>query len=36
MPGKEDFYRKLGFRKMQTGMAVFKNAENMKLRGFTE
>ena len=36
MPGKEDFYRKLGFRKMKTGMAVFKNADNMKLRGFTE
>ncbi len=36
MPGKEDFYRKLGFRKMKTGMAIFMNAENMKLRGFTE
>lgn len=36
MPGKEDFYRKLSFRKMKTGMAIFMNAENMKLRGFTE
>ncbi len=36
MPGKEDFYRKLGFRKMKTGMAVFRNADNMKFRGFTE
>jgi ribosomal protein S18 acetylase RimI-like enzyme len=36
MPGKEGFYRKLGFRKMKTGMAIFMNAENMQLRGFTE
>ena len=26
-PGKEDFYRKLGWRKMKTGMAFFKDAE---------
>ena len=36
MPGKEDFYRKLGFRKMKTGMASFRKADNMTLRGFTE
>ncbi|OQX17549.1 MAG: GNAT family N-acetyltransferase [Desulfobulbaceae bacterium A2] len=35
-PGKEDFYRKLGFRKMQTGMALFVQAERMRERGFTE
>lgn len=26
-PGKEGFYRKLGFRKMNTAMAVFRNEE---------
>ncbi len=36
MPGKEDFYRKLGFRKMKTGMASFGKADNMTLEGFTE
>lgn len=36
MPGKEDFYRKLGFRKMNTGMAMFVKADDMKLKGFTE
>lgn len=34
--GKEDFYRKLGWRKMKTGMALFKNPERMKERGFTD
>ena len=35
-PGKEGFYRKLGFRKMKTGMAAFRNSESMRARGFTE
>jgi ribosomal protein S18 acetylase RimI-like enzyme len=35
-PGKEDFYRRLGGRKMHTGMAFFRNAEDMTARGFTE
>jgi ribosomal protein S18 acetylase RimI-like enzyme len=35
-PGKESFYRQLGWRKMETGMALFKNAEEMAQRGFTE
>ena len=35
-PGKEDFYRKIGLRKMKTGMAFFKRAEEMKEKGFTE
>jgi ribosomal protein S18 acetylase RimI-like enzyme len=35
-PGKEDFYRKLGWRKMKTGMAFFKKAEEMTKKGFTE
>jgi len=26
-PGKENFYYKLGFRRMQTAMAIFKNQE---------
>lgn len=35
-PGKEDFYRKLGLRKMKTGMALFRKADEMKEKGFTE
>ena len=35
-PGKEDFYLKLGLRKMKTGMALFRNPEKMAKRGFTE
>lgn len=35
-PGKEDFYRKLGFRGLKTGMARFLRADAMSARGFTE
>jgi ribosomal protein S18 acetylase RimI-like enzyme len=35
-PGKEAFYQRLGFRRMKTGMALFQNAEGMKMKGFTE
>jgi GNAT superfamily N-acetyltransferase len=35
-PGKEGFYRKLGFRGMKTGMAHFKSGESMRERGFTD
>jgi ribosomal protein S18 acetylase RimI-like enzyme len=35
-PGKENFYRKLGFRLMKTGMAVFRQPEAMQAKGFTE
>lgn len=35
-PGKEPFYERLNFKKMKTGMAVFRNAERMQERGFTE
>jgi ribosomal protein S18 acetylase RimI-like enzyme len=35
-PGKEDFYRKLGLRKMKTGMALFQNAAAMEEKGFTD
>ncbi|GAB6126030.1 GNAT family N-acetyltransferase [Humidesulfovibrio idahonensis] len=35
-PGKEDFYRKLGFRVMKTGMAAFVKADAMAEKGFTE
>jgi len=35
-PGKEGFYQKLGFRKMKTGMALFKNSTGMATKGFTE
>ncbi|MDP3694717.1 MAG: GNAT family N-acetyltransferase [Desulfocapsaceae bacterium] len=34
--GKEDFYRTFGMRKMKTGMALFRNAEAMAEKGFTE
>jgi ribosomal protein S18 acetylase RimI-like enzyme len=35
-PGKEGFYQTLGFRKMKTGMALFRKAQLMKERGFIE
>ncbi len=35
-PGKEAFYRKLGLRKMKTGMALFKDPARMSERGFIE
>ena len=35
-PGKEGFYQKQGFRKMKTGMALFKKSEVMKNLGFIE
>jgi len=35
-PGKEGFYQTQGFRKMKTGMALFKKSESMRERGFTE
>ena len=35
-PGKEGFYQKLGFRKMKTGMALFKDSTGMANKGFTE
>ena len=35
-PGKEDFYRKLNFKKMRTGMALFSNPERMVDKGFIE
>ena len=35
-PGKEGFYKKHGFRKMTTGMALFVNSDAMRDRGFTE
>lgn len=35
-PGKENFYKKIGFRLLKTGMGMFVKAEQMKDRGFTE
>lgn len=35
-PGKEEFYEKIGFSKMKTGMALFLNKEKMQQRGFIE
>ena len=35
-PGKEGFYRKLGLRRMKTGMARFQNPDAMAQKGFTE
>lgn len=35
-PGKEGFYQKLGFRRMKTGMARFRNSTSMRTRGFTD
>ncbi|GAB2176499.1 GNAT family N-acetyltransferase [Dongia sp. agr-C8] len=35
-PGKEDFYRKLGFRRMLTAMAIFEDQEGAIQRGLLE
>ena len=35
-PGKEGFYQALGFRKMKTGMAFFRQEDQMMERGFVE
>lgn len=35
-PGKEGFYRKLGFHGMKTGMARFEKANIMREKGFTD
>lgn len=34
VPGKEPFYRKLGFRRMTTAMAIFENQELAMERGY--
>ncbi len=36
VPGKEGFYRKLGFDKLETGMARYRNPERMKEAGYIE
>lgn len=36
VPGKEDFYRRFGFRRMNTAMAIFENAEQAAINGYTE
>jgi len=35
-PGKEDFYRKLGFRLMLTAMAIFEDEERAIRTGLVE
>ena len=35
-PGKDKFYEALNFRKMKSGMALFLDADRMRLKGFTE
>ncbi len=35
-PGKESFYAKLGFRRMKTAMAIFKDGARAKERGITD
>lgn len=34
VPGKEDFYRKLGFKRMSTAMAIFENQAQALERGY--
>ena len=36
VPGKEGFYKKLGFAKLKTGMGRFQNAQVMKDLGYIE
>jgi len=36
VPGKEDFYRRFGFRRMRTAMAIFENADQAAANGYTD
>ncbi|HJT97037.1 MAG TPA: hypothetical protein VJ696_01880 [Rhodanobacteraceae bacterium] len=36
IPGKEGFYAKLGFRRMKTAMAIFKDYERAARTGLVE
>jgi ribosomal protein S18 acetylase RimI-like enzyme len=36
VPGKEPFYKKFGFARMRTAMAVFEDQEGARTRGFVE
>lgn len=36
VPGKEDFYRRFGFRRMATAMAIFADAEGAARNGYVE
>jgi len=36
VPGKEDFYRRFGFRRMRTAMAIFDNADQAATNGYTD
>ena len=36
VPGKEGFYRRFGFRRMKTAMAIFPNSEAAAARGYLE
>lgn len=36
VPGKEDFYRRFGFRRMTTAMAIFADAEGAARNGYVE
>jgi ribosomal protein S18 acetylase RimI-like enzyme len=35
-PGKEDFYKRVGFRRMKTAMAIFPNPDAAIARGYLE
>lgn len=36
VPDKENFYRRFGFRRMKTAMAIFENAEQAAANGYTD
>lgn len=36
VPGKEDFYRRFGFRRMRTAMAIFENADQAAANGYVD
>jgi predicted N-acetyltransferase YhbS len=35
-PGKQDFYRKIGFSNLKTGMGLFPNPEMSRAKGYLE
>lgn len=36
VPGKEDFYRRFGFRRMRTAMAIFENPKQAATSGYID
>jgi predicted N-acetyltransferase YhbS len=36
VPGKEPFYKRFGFRRMRTAMAIFENPDQAAINGYLD